>query len=470
MITLHEEIEVPRSLEACFRYVADFRTTTEWDATAVTARKTTEGPVQLGSQFDVSCLAGPTRLRLRYEILEYTPWHTIVLKGTGRFFEVLDTIVFSERDGSTHIEYTAVFNYHYGLEKFSQRFESGMRAMGAASLAGLKRALLDSNDVPTCQPDTERADALVVPGVALFSKLGFKRGLKRWQPVSRSLAGKHVLITGANSGLGLASAITLAEAQADLTLVIRDPKKAAPLLATLKDQTGRDDIRIALADLSLMSEVDRLTALLCKEAKPIDVLINNAGALFNEYGTTAEGYEQSFALLLLSPWRLTRGLLPCLRGHTDPARVINVVSGGMYTETLRCNKLEMTPENYQGDRAYARCKRALTIITEQWAQEWAVDNIVVNAMHPGWADTPGVKSALPRFRTLTRRILRTSEEGADTITWLARAREAGLVTGKLFLDREMRRTHLLSKTQESATERHHLPEFLDQQNRHEQPH
>lgn len=468
MITLHEEILVPRSVEECFRYVADFRTTAEWDATAFAATKITAGPVQLGSQFVVDCLAGPSRLRLNYEIIEYNPWHSVVLKGRGRLFEVTDTIVFSEREGKTHIDYTAVFTYRYGLEKFAHRFESSMRAMGAASLAGLERALLDKNRVLEIDPKTERADALVVPGVALFSKLGYKRGLKRWQPVSRSLAGNHVVLTGASSGLGLASAIALAEAQANLTLVIRDPKKVAPLQATLKQETGRTDIRIELADLSLMSEVDRLTELLCAEGKPIDVLINNAGALFNDYGTTSEGYEQSFALLLLSPWRLTRGLLPCLRGHDDPARVINVVSGGMYTETLRCKGLEMKPERYQGDRAYARCKRALTVLTEQWAADWADDNIIVNAMHPGWADTPGVKSALPRFRALTRRILRTSEEGADTIIWLARAREAGLVTGKLFLDREIRRTHLLAKTQESVTERHHLPEFLEQQHRHEQ--
>ena len=467
MITLHEEIEVPRPLEACFRYVADFRTTVEWDATAVSAKKMTEGPVQLGSKFAVRCLAGPICIRLDYEIIEYNPWHSIVLKGHSRFFDVVDNIVFSARDGMTHIDYSAVFNYRRGLKKFAHLFESSMRAMGTASLAALKQALMDENGAPEIDPGTARADALVVPGIALFSKLGYNRGLKRWQPVSRSLLGKHVLLTGASSGLGLASAIALAEAQADLTLIIRDPKKRAPLLATLKEKTGREDIRIALADLSLMSEVDRLTALLCAESKPIDVLINNAGALFNEYGTTSEGYEQSFALLLLSPWRLTRGLLPCLRGHSEPARVINVVSGGMYTETLRCKGLEMKPAKYQGDRAYARCKRALTIISEQWAQDWADDSIIVNAMHPGWADTPGVKSALPRFRALTRRILRTSEEGADTIIWLARAREAGFATGKLFLDREIRRTHLLAKTQESATERCLLPEFLEQQDRHE---
>ena len=110
--------------------------------------------------------------------------------------------------------------------------------------------------------------------------------------------------------------------------------------------------------------------------------------------------------------------------------------------------------------AYARCKRALMIKTEQWAEDWAANGIVVNAMHPGWADTPGVESALPEFHKLTRFFLRTPEEGADTINWLAVASEAGEVTGKLFLDREPRTTHLTESTRESAEAREQLREIL----------
>ena len=84
-------------------------------------------------------------------------------------------------------------------------------------------------------------------------------------------------------------------------------------------------------------------------------------------------------------------------------------------------------------------------------------------MHPGWADTPGVASALPTFRSITKRILRTSEEGADTIIWLARAKEAGDVSGKLFLDREPRTPYLLAKTKESAAQRDQLEDYIDAQ-------
>jgi len=83
-------------------------------------------------------------------------------------------------------------------------------------------------------------------------------------------------------------------------------------------------------------------------------------------------------------------------------------------------------------------------------------------MHPGWADTPGVQGALPGFRRLTQRVLRSSQEGADTIVWLARAREADKTSGQLFLDREPRTTHLRQRTVESADERAALQPWLSQ--------
>jgi len=83
-------------------------------------------------------------------------------------------------------------------------------------------------------------------------------------------------------------------------------------------------------------------------------------------------------------------------------------------------------------------------------------------MHPGWADTPGVRSALPGFRKITRPILRTAQQGADTIVWLAVARETGSVTGKLFLDREVVSTHLLAGTREDPAERAKLLGLLDE--------
>ena len=100
------------------------------------------------------------------------------------------------------------------------------------------------------------------------------------------------------------------------------------------------------------------------------------------------------------------------------------------------------------------------MLTELWAGAWAEHNIAVNSMHPGWADTPGVQSALPGFRRVTKRVLRSPAEGADTMVWLARATEADKVSGKLFLDREPRTTHLRNRTKERPAERARLLDWL----------
>ena len=111
MITLNETIEVPRSVEACFRYVADFRTTIEWDATAVEARKVSDGPIGAGSQFSLLCKAGPTTIALSYTLEEFTPWQCLVLTGESRWFTVRDVITFEAiSNGTTRINYAATLH------------------------------------------------------------------------------------------------------------------------------------------------------------------------------------------------------------------------------------------------------------------------------------------------------------------------------------------------------------------------
>ena len=191
------------------------------------------------------------------------------------------------------------------------------------------------------------------------------------------------------------------------------------------------------------------------------MLVNNAGALFNPRQVTAEGLEKSFALLLLGPYILTEKIQPLLAADGG-ARVVNVSSGGMYSQKVRVDDLQYERGEYSGSVAYARAKRGLMILTEEWARRWEEDGIVVNAMHPGWADTPGVETALPGFYRLTRSLLRTPEEGADTAVWLAGSTEAGRVTGQFWLDREIHPSHLSQRTRETPEERSQLLQALQE--------
>ena len=461
MTVLHETAEVNRPIEEVYAYVSDFATTAEWDPTVLRARKLTPGAIIVGTQFEVVCALPVGSVTLLYTVQALQEHSRIELRGSCAFFDVEDVITLSSTAAGTLLDYRAVFNFKPLVSSLAALSNKGLEKMGRESVAGLAEALQDGFPLKQTSRFTCIADRLVLPGVAMFSRLGYTLGRKHFNPMSAYVKDQHMLITGASSGLGFAAASELARRGAQLTLVMRNREKAEHTVAEIKRETGNAAVRYELADLSLMSDVDALVARMKKRGKPLDVLINNAGALFNPRAETSEGLEQSFALLLLSPYRLTEGLKPLLAKAPSP-RVINVVSGGMYSQKLEVDKLQMPDDTeYSGSTAYARQKRALMVLTQIWSEKWADEGIVVNAMHPGWADTPGVREALPQFRRLTKPVLRSLEEGADAIVWLAVATEARDASGELFLDREIRPEHLVSSTREAKGERDKLMTLLN---------
>jgi len=142
---------------------------------------------------------------------------------------------------------------------------------------------------------------------------------------------------------------------------------------------------------------------------------------------------------------LTRVLRPLLEASA-PSRMIMVASGGMYTEPLDVDTLESVPDSYDGTAAYARCKRAQVALAEGWTRHLRGTGVTVNTMHPGWADTPGLRTALPGFSRIVGPLLRTPEEGADTIAWLAAAPAPSAQSGLFFFDRRARAKHRLRRT------------------------
>ena len=453
MLRITKTITVSRCTEDCFRYLSDLRKLLEWDPAVFATHKDSRGPVAKGSYFTVRVGIGVLSIPFRYIITEYSPNRRIVVAGRSSFLNVNDTIDLSEADGHTTISYRAEFHFKFGLERFLPGLADALERQCALAIGGLESALVETPHEAVLSARNAKADAKALSALRTFTRHGYITGRKGWAPMSERMEGRRVVLTGANSGIGLAAAIELASAGASLTLVVRDEAKAAQTAETIKEATGRTDIQFEFADLSLLKDTDAMIDRLLAKGEAIDVLINNAGALFNDHTVTPEGLEKSYALLLLSPWRLCERLLPLLKNHDKTARIINVVSGGMYAERLNLKRLNMTSDGYRGARAYAQCKRALSIMTEIWAERWREHNIVVNAMHPGWSDTPGVQKSLPLFRRLTRLVLRSHAEGADTVVWMAQSNQAVWSTGKLFLDREPRSTYLLGNNVESEDDR-----------------
>ncbi len=185
------------------------------------------------------------------------------------------------------------------------------------------------------------------------------------------------------------------------------------------------------------------------------MLVNNAGVMPPRRERTDEGIELTFATNVLGPYLLTDLLLPLLR-RGAPSRVINVSSGGMYTERLDAEDLQLERRDYDPPAFYAHTKRCEVILTELWDERLAGSGVSFHSMHPGWADTPGVETSLPTFRRVMRPVLRDSFEGADTVVWLAGADEPGRNGGRFWHDRATRPTHRLPRTRETAEERERL--------------
>ena len=278
-------------------------------------------------------------------------------------------------------------------------------------------------------------DRLILPGALGFTRFGYGLRQRSWSALPKFSEKRVALVTGATSGLGRVVAEQLAVLGARVILVGRSREKLETAVAEISQTTGSDSLDTELADLSLKAEVQDLASRLLRREGAIHILVNNAALLPLQRELTSEGLEIAFATDLLSPFVLTESLMPQLLGSA-PARIINVLSGGMYLSGIDVDDLENEKGRYDGSRAYARAKRGLMILTEHWADKLSGTGVTVNAMHPGWADTPGVRRSLPGFHKLTRSVLRTPEQGADTIVWLAAATEAARHTGKFWLDRE----------------------------------
>jgi NAD(P)-dependent dehydrogenase (short-subunit alcohol dehydrogenase family) len=295
--------------------------------------------------------------------------------------------------------------------------------------------------------------------------LGFTRvgpALRRaWWPADPppgALAGAVVAVTGANSGLGKATALGAARLGAEVRMLCRSVERGEAAAEEIRSAVPGAALHVDRCDVSDLRSLPAVAAEIRAAAPRLHALVHNAGVMPPERTETADGHELTFATHVLGPHVLThalRGSLAAARG-----RVVFVTSGGMYTQALDVEDPEYTRGRYSGTTAYARTKRMQVHLAQEWARELADEGVSVHSMHPGWADTPGVQGSLPVFRKVTGPLLRSAEGGADTAVWLLAAPEGTETTGLFWHDRAPRRTSYLSRTEPSPEEVHRLWETV----------
>uniref|UniRef100_A0A8B9HGQ0 Si:ch211-165b10.3 n=1 Tax=Astyanax mexicanus TaxID=7994 RepID=A0A8B9HGQ0_ASTMX len=222
-----------------------------------------------------------------------------------------------------------------------------------------------------------------------------------------SVVGRSFMITGANSGIGKEAAMAIA-------------KKGLYL-------SPFQMIYVHLLDLSETRKVWEFAEAFKREHPTLN--INNAGCMVNQRELTSDGLEKNFATNTLGVYVLTKCLIPLLEKSRDP-RVITVSSGGMLVQQLNSADLQTERTAFDGTMVYAQNKRQQVVMTEVWAK--AHPKIHFSVMHPGWADTAAVATAMPQFYQMMRDRLRTAEQGADTVVWLAVSSAAKATASGLF--------------------------------------
>jgi NAD(P)-dependent dehydrogenase (short-subunit alcohol dehydrogenase family) len=288
--------------------------------------------------------------------------------------------------------------------------------------------------------------------------MGFN--LRRWlfawpDAESYSMARRTVVLTGPTSGLGRAAAGSFARMGADLVLLGRDASRLERVRVELLAETPALRVATVVVDMSSLASVRAAAAEVLDRTPRIDVIVDNAGAMMPAREVTAEGFEKTFATMVLGPFTLVARLMPRLAESPDP-RLVAVTSGGMYTQSLPLDDLAYERGEYTGALAYARAKRAQVALVREWARRMRGAGVVANVMHPGWANTPGLEASLPGFANVVGGQLRSAAEGIDTMLWLAAAPDARAATGRLFLDRRERPFDRVPSTRLSAADRRGL--------------
>src|ERR687895_2711773 len=248
--------------------------------------------------------------------------------------------------------------------------------------------------------------------------------------------GKVVLITGGTSGIGKAAATALAGMGANVVVTGRNEERGKQALQEIREEGGNDGVELMLADLAVQDEVRRLAEEFKERYDRLDVLVNNAGLVLSERTETPDGIETQLAINHLAPFLLTNLLLDLLK-KSAPSRVVTVSSEAERWGNIDFDDLQ-SKKKYRGFPVYGMTKLANIMFTYELAERLEGTGVAATCMHPGAVNTRfGTNNRGPMtllFRAF-KPFMRTPEQGADTVNYLASSWEVEGVSGKYYSDK-----------------------------------
>ena len=260
------------------------------------------------------------------------------------------------------------------------------------------------------------------------------------------MKGKICIITGSNSGIGKETATNLVKMGATIVMVVRDQERGEKARTEIVKQTGNNSVDLMICDLSSMDSIRRFVKEFKRKYDRLDVLVNNAGAMFNKREVTSEGFEKTVAVNYLGPFLLTRKLLDLLKSSA-PSRIINVSSGLAKNGKVDLDDLQ-SEKNYKGSKAYskvrapvyANTKLMLMMFTYELARRLKGSGVTANVLMPGFVATNLGKNSGSLSSSIMFKMVRpmqvSAKKGAETSIYLASSEDVKDVTGKCFIKKK----------------------------------
>ena len=247
------------------------------------------------------------------------------------------------------------------------------------------------------------------------------------------MRGKTVVITGGTSGIGEVAAVALAKMGARIVLVARDKSRGNTTLARLRDSAPDIAHSVHFADLLRLAEMKRVAAEIADREPRIDVLINNAGAMFAKRRLTEDGLERTFALNHMAYFAMAAGLRERLLA-SGPARIINTASAAHQGATLNFDDLQ-SAKSFGARKAYGQSKLCNILFTRELARRLQGTGVTANCLHPGFVATRfGDQSGglISRLVWFAKFFAISPAKGAETIIYLASSLDVRETTGQYF--------------------------------------
>jgi NAD(P)-dependent dehydrogenase (short-subunit alcohol dehydrogenase family) len=273
--------------------------------------------------------------------------------------------------------------------------------------------------------------------------------------------GKICLVTGATSGVGLVTAQALAQQGATVVVGARDPERGANTVDRIQQVTGNTAVEWLLADLSVQAQVHQLAADVQQRFARLDLLINNAGAIFNTRRLSADGIEMTFALNHLGYFLLTHLLLDILKA-SPAARIVNVASNAHWRGRMDFDDIQ-GEQRYSGWRAYCQSKLANIMFTYELARRLVDASVTVNTLHPGFVATGfGLNNRgwFGSFMKVAQLAALSPAEGAETMIYLATSPQVMAVSGQYFVKKRAVKSSKASYDQNAAQRLWQLSQVL----------